>query len=342
MSIALIAQSANVPYATAWRVINNRPVSSPAAVEAVQAAMRRMKYVPRTTRRGRPPKTADGIRTHNVALLHLREGTTLSSEVLAAVQKRLLERNLNLIFAQVDQPDALPQAVTAGNVDGILGYGTFPENAITPALRRVPAVWLMSRSDDLPDPWGDRVRPDHVAIGRLAGHYLLERGHRHVAYFNPRPGMNLYDERGHQFERVIRAKLGSVDVFCGDSNQANSPESEWIDAAAESLVAQWVASPQRPTAVFCPVDRLTARIYSRLARAGINPGRDLEIVSCDNQTDLLAILQPRPASIDLNRTTIARLAVDRLFWRMRNGMASPSIVVNVAPTLNAGSSPPFQ
>jgi LacI family transcriptional regulator len=341
MSIALIAQSANVPYATAWRVINNRPVSSPAAVEAVQAAMRRMKYVPRTTRRGRPPKTADGIRTHNVALLHLREGTPLSSEVLGAVQKRLLERNLNLIFAQVDQPDALPQAVKAGNVDGILGYGAFPEKAVTEALRRVPAVWLMSRSDDAPDPWGDRVRPDHVAIGRLAGQYLVERGHQHVAYFNPRPGLPFYDDRGDQFSRVVRQKLGSLDLFCGESYQPNIPESEWIDAAAESLVAQWLASPQRPTGVFCPVDRLTARVYTCFARAGISPGHDLEIVSCDNQTDLLAILQPKPTSIDLNRTTIARLAVDRLLWRMRHGMASPSIVVTVTPTLNVGSSAAF-
>ena len=337
MSIALIAQSANVPYATAWRIINNRTVNSPEAVEAVQAAMRRMKYVPRTTRRGRPPKTADGIRTHNIALLHLREGTPLSSEVLAAVQKRLLERNMNLIFAQVDQPDALPQAVKAGNVDGILGYGAFPDKAVTPALLRVPAVWLMSRSDDAPDAWGDRVRPDHVAIGRLAGHYLLERGHRHVAYFNPRPGMILYDERGYQFSRVINDKLGSVEVFNGEPDQPNTPESEWIDVAAERLASQWLASEKRPAAVFCPVDRLTARIYACLARAGIIPGRDVEIVSCDNQTDLLGILQPRPASIDLNRTTIARLAVDRLFWRMRHGMTSPSIVVTVTPTLkNAG------
>jgi LacI family transcriptional regulator len=335
MSIARIAQSANVPYATAWRVINNRPVSSPAAVEAVQAAMRRMQYVPRKTRRGRPPKAVDGIRTHNVALLHLREGTLLSSEILSAVQKRLLDRNLNLIFAQVDRLDALPQAVKAGNVDGILGYGAFPENVVPEGLRKIPAVWLMTRNDDEPDPWGDRVRPDHAAIGRLAAQYLLERGHQRVAYFNPRPGMPFYDERGHQFGRIIREKQGSLDPFLADAYQPNVPETEWLDAAAESLVSQWLACTQRPTGVFCPVDRLTARVHACLVRAGVCPGRDVEMVSCDNQTDLLALLRPKPASVDLNRTTIARLAVDRLFWRMRNGLASPSIVITVTPTLKA-------
>jgi hypothetical protein len=47
-------------------------------------------------------------------------------------------------------------------------------------------------------------------------------------------------------------------------------------------------------------------------------------------------MRPSPASIDLHRQTIARLAVERLFWRMRNGMASPSVVITVSPTLGNG------
>jgi DNA-binding LacI/PurR family transcriptional regulator len=333
MSITRVAKIANVPYATAWRVINQQPVGSSEAVEAVQAAMKRIQYVPGKARRGRPPKSADGIKTHNVALLHLREGTAISSQVLAAVQKRLSERNLNLIFAQVDHADALPQAVKASNVDGILGYGVFPEEAVTANLRRIPAVWLMSRNDESPDLWGDRIRPDHVAIGRLAGNYLLNRHHHHIAYLNPCPGMTVYDERCEWFSRAVQGKVHSFQVLQGDNGNSGLPETEWIDRAAESLSAQWLAQSPRPTGVFCPIDRLTARVYSYLARAGVRPGHDLEIVSCDNQVDLLSLLQPKPTSIDLNRNTIARLAVDRLLWRMRNGMASPSIVTTVSPTL---------
>ena len=39
-----------------------------------------------------------------------------------------------------------------------------------------------------------------------------------------------------------------------------------------------------------------------------------------------------------NALTIARLAVERLFWRMRNGMSSPSVVITVSPTLGNGGS----
>src|SRR2546421_5945323 len=145
MSISQIAREAKVPYATAWRIINNRPCRSVEAVHAVKAAMSRVGYSPDQVRRGRRPKSADGIRTHNVALLHLREGTSVSSSVLAYVQRILAERNLNLIFAHVDTAEQMPQAIRAGNVDGILGYGEFPPEAITPAIKMVPAGWMMSR-----------------------------------------------------------------------------------------------------------------------------------------------------------------------------------------------------
>jgi len=57
-------------------------------------------------------------------------------------------------------------------------------------------------------------------------------------------------------------------------------------------------------------------------------------VSCDNERELLSLMRPPPASIDLNREMIARLAVERLLWRMKNGVSSPSVVTTVSPTLN--------
>jgi hypothetical protein len=60
-------------------------------------------------------------------------------------------------------------------------------------------------------------------------------------------------------------------------------------------------------------------------------------VSCDNARDLLTLMHPRPPSIDINTQTIARLAVERLFWRMKNGLSSPSVTVTVSPTLNGDS-----
>src|SRR5437763_1928597 len=102
MSITRIAKAANVSYATAWRIINNRPCSSEEAIAAVRRVMGQLNYKPSDgngTRRGRPAKASDGIRTRNIALLHLREATSISTTVLSRVHRMLADQNLNLIFA---------------------------------------------------------------------------------------------------------------------------------------------------------------------------------------------------------------------------------------------------
>lgn len=332
MTIARIAEAANVSYATAWRIINNQPCKSEEAIEKVRRAMSQLGYdgaARAMQKRGRKPAGAEGIRTRNIALLHLREGTSMSSSVLSRVQRMLADKDLNLIFAQVDSPDAIPQAIRAGNVDGILGYGQFPAEAVNPKLLRIPAVWMMSRSDMDPDAWGDRVRPDHEAIGKLAAKYLLDKGHDRLGYMNPDANFLMYQQRLASFRMAANVPGASVEVYAtsGTSN---------IDIEAERLVDLWLKATPRPTGLFVPVDRVTLRVYHHLIRRGIQPGRDVEVVSCDHEKEMLSLMRPSPASIDLHRQTIARLAVERLFWRMRNGMTSPSVVITVSPTLGNG------
>lgn len=329
MSIARVAQAANVSYATAWRIINNQPGGSEEAIAAVREAMGVLGYEPAAARRGRGrrPRVADGIRTRNIALLHFRPNSSISSSVLSCVHRMLAECNLNLIFAHCPTADGLPQAVRSGNVDGILGYGQFPAEAAGGNVRKIPAVWMMTRDDSNPDPWGDRVKPDHNAIGEMAGNYLLGRGHRSVAFLNPDTDLTIYQQRLVSFRNALEGVGAKPQVY-------SSSGTEDLNVEAERLVEQWMAASPRPTGIFVPVDRVTLFIYRHLERRGIAPGRDVDVVSCDNERELLSLMRPPPASIDLNREMIARLAVERLLWRMKNGTSSPSVVTTVSPTLN--------
>jgi LacI family transcriptional regulator len=327
MSITRIAQAANVSYATAWRIINNRPCSSEEAIAAVRRAMGQLGYKPSEgSRRGRRPSVSDGIRTRNIALLHLREGTGISTTVLNRVQRMLAEVNLNLIFASGDGPEVLPQAVRAGNVDGILGYGQLHSDAINEKIQKIPAVWMMSRADSQTDTWGDRVKPDHAAIGHIAAQHLLHRGHTKLAYMNPDVGMPVYQHRLQAFHATVEESAATLQVFAVSGSTD-------FDLIAERLVDQWMQSTPRPTGIFVPVDRATVWVHRHLEKRGVQPGKDVYVVSCDNEKEFLSMMRPPPPSIDLNRTTIARLAVERLLWRMKNGTSSPSIVVTVTPTL---------
>lgn len=332
MSVMLVAKLAQVPYSTAWRVINRKANVSPEAVERVLKAAKQIGYSPNQSRRGRRAKAADGIRTHNIALLHLRTHTTLSLSLLRMVEQLLSARNLNLIVGHVERPDELPQAVRIGNVDGILGYGQFPDAGVTPRISHIPAVWMMTRYDFEPDSWGDRVQPDHKAIGRLAARYLLERGHQHLAFVGA--GSHLaapaVADRWGAFYAVASGRAVSVRMVTTTVPTHIDVNFEHdVDQAARQIAE----TTPLPTGLFVSTDRITRVLHRALLRHGIRTGHDVQIVSCDNEPELLSELTPMPASIDLNKKEIARQAVERLLWRMRHGLESPQVVTAVTPWL---------
>jgi DNA-binding LacI/PurR family transcriptional regulator len=334
MSIQRIAKLAGVPYSTTWRAINQVPGVSDEAAAAVRKAMEQIGYTHAADRPRRGLDSNGRKRHRNVAMLDLRENTTLSISILRTVQRILIEQGSNLVFGHVSGPDDLPPAVVRGEVDGILGYGEFPPSAITPRIKQIPAVWMMSQTDYPNDEWGDRIMADHRAIGQLAARYLIDQGHRHLAFFNTAPTYPFFCERGQGFESTAAAaggKVDSVHLLSSDSEtRASSP------AAMQQVIEQWSALSPRPTGLFIPTDSTSVAIYRILIGRGIRPGpgRDVQIISCDNRDDQLALMDPPPVSIDLNREIIARLAVERLLWRMREGLGEPPVRIVVGPRLN--------
>jgi DNA-binding LacI/PurR family transcriptional regulator len=69
-----------------------------------------------------------------------------------------------------------------------------------------------------------------------------------------------------------------------------------------------------------------------LVQRGIRPGSDVQIISCNNEQSGLAMLNPRPATIDLGTDEIGRWAVTRLVNRIARPSVPP-IRMLIAPTL---------
>ena len=69
------------------------------------------------------------------------------------------------------------------------------------------------------------------------------------------------------------------------------------------------------------------------------PGKDISVVSCDNQEAMLSLLRPRPASVDLRPDTIGQLAVARLIHRLQFPEEA-ALQIQVPPALGVGSDTP--
>ncbi|MCD4823694.1 MAG: LacI family transcriptional regulator, partial [Phycisphaerae bacterium] len=309
-----VAKLAGVSYATASRVINGHPSVSARAVRVVREAMKTLGYTPPVRRRGPRPKAGKGIRTGSIALLQMTDTkASTATTLLRNVQKHLAGRRLNLFFAEVHSPDDLPPAVKAGEIDGIMGFGSFPSEAVTDRLLRLPAVWMMTAQANRPDAWGDRVRPDHAKIGRLAAEYLLGKGYRSLAYADMLRAKWIIRPRGKAFcdtagqAGVTVRRVGNNNFTFRSLRERNTDRDRVIDGILDELMA---AMP-KPVGLFVPLDMLTVAFYHRMIAKGIVPGRDVEIISCDNDRELLSSLSPRPVSIDVGWDAIGRTAVER-------------------------------
>ncbi len=81
----------------------------------------------------------------------------------------------------------------------------------------------------------------------------------------------------------------------------------------------------------------TAQVYPLLAQHGIQPERDVVIISCDNEESRLSAMVPRPMSIELGVEQIGQLAVRRLAARIERLDEPPRLICSVPslPSISA-------
>ena len=98
------------------------------------------------------------------------------------------------------------------------------------------------------------------------------------------------------------------------------------------LIEQLASNRTGRVGLFITGDEEMVQVYPLLRQAGPEPGRDVVVVSCDNEAVRLSTLSPRPPSIDLGAADIARHAVRRLAARIKH-RDEPPVRILINPTL---------
>ncbi|MEX1039752.1 MAG: LacI family DNA-binding transcriptional regulator [Pirellulaceae bacterium] len=331
-----IAEAVGVSQATVSRVINNQAGVAPSTVKLVREAIQRLGYHPRPrrARKSMPEAKVAG----NVAVLLLDQSCerhpTLAMAKLRGVEKALTAAGMNMILAHATQDDPVPPVLDQLALDGALLWGHRGSEILLAKLRDIPAVWLSSHVGNV----SDAVSQGNATVGRLAADYLLGRGHTQLAFLNvccEHPG---FIARGEGFAFAAHMAGHEIQRFAEPPGtpfeQRNSRE---LELTLRPLVDQVLSASPRPTGLFLPDDQITAVVYRCLQRAKVKVGREIEIVSCNNEEPYLAGLHPRPATIDLGPELTGRRAVEQLLANIQNPEAdSRRVEVIVEPLLIEG------
>lgn len=335
----IIAKHAGVSVATVSRVLNKHPSVRPRTANQVMAAIDEInRHSVHDGARVSSRKTAE------VAMFFL--GVTSNKlgpifmEVVSGVADELRSLEYRMIFSEIRSIHELENDPRRGELAGGVVLAD-PQLWNGPELKRMaellPTVWVMG-ANSAGTPL-DHIVPDNWAVGELAFAYLRDLGCPAVSYMKL-PAW---------FQKVSQVELLRASSFLSAARSAGMDPSVYLSDQADQaarvlgpnvtgmptpieLVRKFVAEQPRGTGLFVSTDREAAMLYPLLAACGVTPGKDILVVSCDNESPTLAPLFPRPASVDILAREIGRQAVARLLYRIdhRN---EPPVIVQLPPKL---------
>jgi LacI family transcriptional regulator len=348
MTVHEIAKLAQVSTATVSRVLNGTGTVKPETAQVVRRIIEQhgsraeQVMVRRGPRQGsrRVPRGQVGT-TIAIASIGQASGPWFQmpviSQVIAGITREANERGLVVQIEEGSSPEQLGATLRSRGVGGVLTFlpsGADPE--ILVALNRhVPVVRVMGEATSAQGV--DHVCPDNVAVGAVAYDYLMAEGCRTVGFLTANPSWDLIHMRafGFQTHALRSSAQQSPTAFIAARSEAER-ERYGVRTIArptlEAAVDAFVQANPRPAGLFVPRDEEAVAVYRLLGARGIRVGRDVIIVSCDNEELRLSALDPRPASIELGTVEIGRWAVRRLVSRMRRPH-EPAVKIQATPRL---------
>lgn len=325
MSIVAVAKKAGVSVATVSRVINDAGSVRTQTADQVREAMRAIGYTPPLVRRG--PKARRAVESRavrqfailNVGGNHEWLHLPVMGSVVSGVMRGCKELGIRPVLDEMPDPFVLSSLISEGEVDGAIVFmqSGVAETSLERIRHHLPLVRVTGGEGT--SSVCDHVAAHNTAIGRMAFRYLALKNCRNVAFLTDRPELQLMRLRGLNFNAcaadagianhtyIVSDKPSDRLAFAGDVS---------LHLSLQDVVDQIAKNSPRIDGLFSPTDFITSLLYPLLERAGIRVGKDLMIISCDNERVRLGALSPRPASIDLRSEEIGRTAVRTLMSRI--------------------------
>ena len=270
------------------------------------------------------------------------ESLPVIATAIGGVERAVGKANANLLVANLPEADRVPDVLRRRRIDGLILKGALQGDLIGSAnpelikiLKGLPTVWILGRPRGA---WGDVVHVNDATIGQIAAEHLLASGHRRLAFVCPKPSHAVLLRRQAGFTFFAEQGGAVVTPSLGDDGRWSFPlratnEVEMV----QGLVDRLLGMNERPTAIFAPDDSIGAMTVRALSVRGMQVGRDMSLMSCNNERPLLMGIHPSMTTIDIHAERIGGLAVDHLAFRLTHCDA-PAVEIDVEPTLVRGES----
>ncbi len=300
VTIKTIAEAVGVTHGTVSRALRGDPRVRTETAEAVKEAAVELGYRP--SRVGRALRTQ---KTGSFAIVLSYAHDPFYSEVVQAIHDRLfpLERSLLMAATEdsMERQRAVAQNLLEQQVDGVF-VCCLP--GMTPPFRKlaqqVPVVTI--NCDPESNPWG--VLHDDAGATQECLEYLMEQGHRSVAYLGAANGGFAQKTRFRAFQDYTR-QVSVKAVF------RESPDVKM--EAGEATMTAWLEEGflNPPSALLAFNDTLAIGAIKAIRDHGLRVPEDISVISFDD-IEMARYLTPPLTSFSQPRYEMGRVATEMM------------------------------
>lgn len=289
VSIRDVAREAGVSPATVSYILNDTPNLSftPETREKVMAAVEKLHYVANQAAKTLGSSRVEGIvQSRLVGIVipqtenkrkesHIMFGNPFYGTFLSAVELEIRKAGYHLILSGTNPGQSYIDIVKSRTLDGVIILGAYPSgDAAEYKKYNVPAVLVDCYGSD--ENFFYSIRTDDRKGGYMATKYLIDHGHRNIAYVTGE-----LKENGVNSERY----LGYLDALkeAGIKPLKKNLFEGYVDYKYGAEVAQKLAKDRKGiTAVFVSSDITAVGLINSLHGLDISVPNDISIIGFDD------------------------------------------------------------
>ncbi len=174
-------------------------------------------------------------------------------------------------FDDPKREDTIINRMLQHRVDGYILIPTVGGGANTRKLRKMDVPMVITDRPLETEEDYDYVTTDNYSCGRLAAEYLIENGHRHIAYID-------WDSGIYDLERRREAFLDTAKNAGIDESELLIVSGEFSEEAGYELTKQALESRNDVTALFFGYNIQAKGGVGYLKERGLLPGRDISVI----------------------------------------------------------------
>lgn len=319
LTIADIAQMANVSKTTVSFVLNDKPGVSQETRQKVLSIIEKTNYRPTLNSR-----RLYYHKTFTIAVVVDKSAPVFdnlfSYGIMNALLKRCMHYDYALVYSEYsmegDIPE-LPQNVMNKDMDGLIFLRDIPLTLIS-KLHELDMPFVVA-DDHSEHAALHTVKADYSLAAYTAVDYLISQKHRKIGFMG---NMNLpafYIQVLSGYQKALKGGGLTLDLSYFFDKVQNP-------ADIEECVQKLIASGELPTAVFCMEDILAISLIRCLQKHGIQVPEDVSVIAIDDII-LSSRVYPALTTVALDKDALGSYAVD-LLMEIINGKDPQSITIS--------------